>query len=164
MKCEKCGKNEATVYYEQTVNGVTHTMRLCPVCAQSAGLESFPAMGFWGEPFGGSSLWREVGSAAERRCPSCGTTERTLRKSGRVGCADCYAAFRDVLTPYLQKVHGATRHIGAAPAPAPDAPAPQQTDPLAALRTQLKAAVEREDYEQAARLRDEIRRKEGEDK
>ena len=160
MKCEKCGKNEAAMLYQQTVNGVTQTLHLCPVCAQSAGLGGFSTLGFWGEPFG-SSLWREMTGAAERRCPVCGTTERTLRKTGRVGCADCYAAFREVLTPYLQKVHGATRHIGAAPAAA-DTPAPPQAEPLADLRAQLKAAVEREDYEQAARLRDEIRRKEGE--
>ena len=60
----------------------------------------------------------------------------------------------------MRKLHGADRHIGAAPA-APEQP---QADPVEALRAQLKAAVESEDYEQAARLRDEIRRMEGEQK
>ena len=114
MKCEKCGKNEATMYYKET----------------------------------------------ERKCPTCGMTESQLRQSGRVGCPDCYSTFADILNPYVEKLHGATRHIGTAPA-APEQP---KQDPVEALRAQLKTAVENEEYEQAARLRDEIRRMEGEQK
>ena len=77
-----------------------------------------------------------------------------------MGCPDCYSTFADILDPYMQKIHGATRHIGAAPA-APEQP---KADPVEALRTQLKEAIEKEEYEQAARLRDEIRRIEGEQK
>ena len=87
-------------------------------------------------------------------------TESELRQTGRVGCPDCYSTFADILNPYVRKLHGADRHIGTAPA-APEQP---QADPVEALRAQLKAAVESEDYEQAARLRDEIRRMEGEQK
>ena len=76
-----------------------------------------------------------------------------------MGCPDCYSTFADILNPYVEKIHGATQHIGAAPA----AEQPK-TDPIEALRAQLKTAVENEEYEQAARLRDEIRRMEGEQK
>lgn len=96
----------------------------------------------------------------ERKCPTCGMTESELRRTGRVGCPDCYATFADILNPYVQKIHGATRHIGTAPA-APEQP---KADPVADLKAQLKAAVESEDYERAASLRDEIRRMEGEQK
>ena len=139
MKCEKCGKNEATMYYKETVNGVTREMHLCPECAQKENLggafeNAFQSMNhFWSDPFhsflGG-------------------------------GCPDCYSTFADILNPYVQKIHGATRHIGTAPA-APEQP---KADPVADLKAQLKAAVESEDYERAASLRDEIRRMEGEQK
>ena len=130
---------------------------------------------FWSDPFhsflggGFGSLWNDMlGEAAptatllgtERKCPTCGMTESELRRTGRVGCPDCYSTFADILNPYVQKVHGATRHVGTAPA-APEQP---KTDPVADLKAQLKAAVESEDYERAASLRDEIRRMEGEQK
>ena len=179
MKCEKCGKNEATMYYKETVNGVTRELHLCPSCAQKEHLggafeNAFSTTGhFWSDPFhsflggGFGSLWSDMlgtPSAAplgtERKCPTCGLTERELRQTGRVGCPDCYSNFADLLDPYMLKLHGATRHIGAAPA-APEQP---KADPVEALRAQLKEAIEKEEYEQAARLRDEIRRMEGEQK
>ncbi len=179
MKCEKCGKNEATMYYKETVNGVTREMHLCPDCAQKENVggdfeTAFKSMNhFWSDPFhsflggGFGSLWNDMLGApsatllgAERKCPTCGMTERELRQTGRVGCPDCYSTFADILKPYVQKLHGATRHIGAAPAGAEQ----PKADPVEALKAQLKEAIGKEEYEQAARLRDEIRRLEGEQK
>lgn len=178
MKCEKCGKNEATMYYKETINGTTREMHLCPECAQKEHLGSaFESAfqefgGFWSDPFhsflggGFGSLWQDMlGTPAatmldtERRCPTCGLTDHELRQTGRVGCPDCYQTFADILDPYVQKVHGATRHIGASPAAEP-----AKADPIDTLKAQLKTAIEQEDYEQAAHLRDEIRRLEGEQK
>lgn len=100
MKCEKCGKNEATMYYKETVNGVTREMHLCPECAQKENLggafeNAFQSMNhFWSDPFhsflggGFGSLWNDMlGEAAptatllgtERKCPTCGMTESELR-------------------------------------------------------------------------------------
>ncbi len=178
MKCEKCGKNEATVYYKETVNGVTREMNLCADCAQKENIgasfeNTFESMNhFWSDPFhsflgsGFGDMWNKMlGAPAtallgqERKCPVCGMTERQLRQTGRVGCPECYNTFSDILNPYVQKVHGATRHIGTSPVSSQSS-----ADPVAALRAQLKEAVEKEEYEQAARLRDEIRRMEGEQK
>lgn len=78
----------------------------------------------------------------------------------RVGCPDCYSTFADILNPYVQKIHGATRHIGTAPA-APEQP---KADPVADLKAQLKAALKAKITSAAASLRDEIRRMEGEQK
>jgi len=173
MKCEKCGKNEATMYYKETINGVTREMRLCPECAKKENIEksfenAFESMNhFWSDPFhsflgaGFGEMWGGLPGlpgvpalGEERRCPSCGMTESQLRETGRVGCPECYNTFSDILTPYVQKVHGSTRHIGTMPQQA------EKGDPVAALRAQLKEAVEKEEYEQAARLRDEIKRME----
>lgn len=178
MKCEKCGKNEATVYYKETVNGVTREIRLCPSCAKEENIgasfeNAFQSMDqFWSDPFhslsGGvfGNLWNELSGTPvalpgrQRTCPTCGMTESQLRQTGRVGCPDCYQTFADILNPYVRRVHGATQHIGTAPETAQQS----KQNPVAALRTQLKDAIEREEYEQAARLRDEIRRMEGEQK
>lgn len=102
MKCEKCGKNEATMYYKETVNGVTREMHLCPECAQKENLggafeSAFQSMNhFWSDPFhsflggGFGSLWNDMlGEAAptatllgtERKCPTCGMTESELRRT-----------------------------------------------------------------------------------
>ncbi len=170
MKCEKCGKNEATMHYKETINGVTKEMHLCQECAKSENLgAAFGNMGgFWSDPFhsflgaGFGDMWGQLLSnpvstliGEERRCPSCGMTESELRETGRVGCPECYATFADILNPYVQKVHGATRHIGAAPAQPKEQ---QQENPVEKLKAQLKDAIEKEEYERAASLRDEIRR------
>lgn len=164
------------MYYKETINGKAREMHLCPACAQQENLggafeQAFQSMDqLWSDPFhsllggGFGSLWNDMLAApaaiqpsAGRKCPTCGMTERELRQTGRVGCPDCYQTFSDILQPYVQKVHGASRHIGAAPAQA----AQPQADPVDALKAQLKEAIEKEEYEQAARLRDEIRRMEG---
>ena len=170
MLCQNCGKNQATTYYKETVNGQTREMHLCPDCAAkltggTAGFGSLFSDPFFSDPFG-SLLSSPFGGTAQaigggRRCPSCGMTESELRRSGRAGCADCYKSFSDILLPYIKKLHGAAAHVGAAPAPAADAPA---VNPVEGLKTKLSEAVQAENYEEAARLRDEIRRLEGEQK
>lgn len=174
MKCEKCGKNEANVYYKETINGVTKEMHLCNDCAEKENIgaafeTSFPSMEqFWSDPFhsflggGFGSLWNDMlptpkalnAVGTERACPTCGMTERQLRQTGRVGCPDCYKTFSDMLNPYMQKIHGADRHIGTSPIERQR----QEKNPVEALQAQLKQAIAEENYEQAAKLRDEIRR------
>lgn len=171
MKCEKCGKNEATTYYKETINGQTREMRLCAACAQEMQLGTSFESAFaglvggmntlWSNPFqtltGGSPLSAGT-KGAQRACPTCGMTEGALRRAGRAGCADCYRTFADILAPYIRQIHGADSHLGSKPAEE----APSAASPSDALRDRLQQAVEREDYEEAARLRDEIRRLEGE--
>lgn len=185
MKCEKCGKNEATTYYKETINGQTREMHLCTECAKEmnlggafqnafAGMAQSMASAFPGsvfsDPFhsmlgsGFGSLWNEMMGLpssphlleTERKCPTCGMTESQLRRTGRAGCPDCYHTFESILNPYIRRVHGADTHIGAAPQQsAPQAPV---QNPIEPLRTKLQEAVQSENYEEAARLRDEIRR------
>ncbi len=167
MKCGKCGKNEATMHYKETINGVTKEIHLCQECAESENLAFGNMAGFWSDPFhsflgsGFGDIWGQLLSnpvpaliGEERRCPSCGLTESELRETGRVGCPECYNTFADILNPYVKKVHGATRHIGSAPVQQK-----QPTEnPVEKLKAELKEAVEKEEYERAASLRDEIKR------
>lgn len=154
MKCQKCGQNEATVYYKETLNGQTHESHLCAQCAAEKNPSMFSSHFFSGSLFGNPLSKPQT---EDKTCPTCGLTLTNLCKSGKVGCADCYSAFEHVLLPYIKKTHGAAKHISAKQNTAkPD------ENPAETLRKQLQEAVSCEDYETAAKLRDEIRRLEGE--
>ncbi len=163
MLCQNCGKHQATAWYKETVNGQTRELHLCPECAAKLGgayaSNLFSADPFF-SPFFSDGLFSGAAQAISggRRCPTCGMTESELRRTGRAGCGDCYQHFKDILLPYIKKLHGAAAHVGAAPAPAADAPA---ANPLEGLKAKLSDCVKSENYEEAARLRDEMRRLEG---
>jgi protein arginine kinase activator len=97
----------------------------------------------------------ELGSATGK-CPKCGFSQTDFKKTGRLGCPDCYDHFSEGVESLLKSMHKGTRHIGKAPA------VWQQTkvyvDRLHSLQTKLDKAVAKEDYEKAAQLRDEISR------
>lgn len=170
MKCEKCGKKEANTHYKEHINGHAREMHLCGDCAREIHLDASFGQAFAGLQsgfFGFPSLFdsglstahaekpRGVLPDTERRC-SCGKTLRELRQDGRAGCAACYHTFADVLEPYIRRVQGADSHIGSIPQVAQTA-----HDPLESLKDKLQEAIKNECYEEAARLRDEIRRQEG---
>ena len=157
MNCEKCNAREATVFFEQTVNGETKAMHLCHDCAAKIKQEGF-FKGFslfddhlFGGLFGISAPERTAGKA----CPQCGATFADIRREGKVCCPACYAAFAAELEPTLRSLHGNVTHTGRAPAKR-RAIQSKQTK-LKDLREKLQAAVASEQYEEAARLRDEIR-------
>ncbi len=180
MKCEKCGKQEANLYYQETVNGQTRAMHICSACARELQMYTpfqQTVAGFsnsFGEILGVPSLFGSMASplfaggaeveAKNNRadtahtCPSCGMTLSELQRKGRVGCPDCYHTFAEVLTPYIKRVQGAESHIGSAPQQ--EECLPPEAHPLDALKQKLQEAIQSENYEEAARLRDEIRRKE----
>ena len=96
-----------------------------------------------------------VGELAEATCPDCGIKFMEFRAEGRLGCPYDYEVFRDELMPLLENIHGETRHSGKVPRRAPRNT--QQQTTLIQLRNELKRAVAAEDYEVAARLRDQIK-------
>jgi protein arginine kinase activator len=105
-----------------------------------------------------SGLQKDAGVA----CDQCGMTWAEFRQSGLFGCANDYVLFEKDLTPLLQRAHeGATHHVGKVPARrgGTGVPMKRQAD-LTKLRKELSRAVEAEDYERAAKLRDQIRQAE----
>ncbi|OYW15649.1 MAG: hypothetical protein B7Z55_14890 [Planctomycetales bacterium 12-60-4] len=92
--------------------------------------------------------------ADDNSCPNCGITFKEFRSQGRLGCAHDYVAFQEELLPLLENIHGEVQHVGKVPKRAPDAS--QQQFRLVKLKSRLRAAVDDEMYEEAARLRDEI--------
>lgn len=153
MICEKCGKREATVLYTQIINGHKQTLNLCSQCAgQDSIFDNFGSM----FSFGGFS------EPAAKRCPICSMTLAELTRSGKMGCGECYRTFRPQAEALLKRIHGSSTHIEAEGAPKDIQP--HKKTELEIMRDKLKEAIECEDFETAASLRDEIRKKEQEGK
>jgi len=101
----------------------------------------------------GTNLEPEAMSAI--KCPACGFTYQDFKKVGRLGCGDCYEAFKKQLDPLLKRIHGANRHIGKVPLMAGKTVKEDRT--LQDLKIQLEKAIRSEEFEAAAKLRDNIR-------
>jgi protein arginine kinase activator len=94
-------------------------------------------------------------SEPPRVCDQCGMSYQSFRRGGRLGCSHDYQEFAELLVPLLRRVHGNERHVGKTPKRIGRDLARRRY--ISQLRSDMKAAVAREDYEQAARLRDEIK-------
>lgn len=153
MLCENCKKNVATTYFKQTVNGKTTEIFLCDECAAKLGLDS----GIKSFGLGLSSMLPELFSRekdiAELRCPVCGTLYSSGGKDGMVGCDKCYDTFASRLDPVIKRMHGSRKHVGKTP----QSFAAKPEGKLDQLKRELKLAIEKEDFESAAKLRDQIK-------
>ena len=92
---------------------------------------------------------------SEMKCPACGFTYQDFKKVGRLGCGDCYEAFKKQLDPLLKRIHGANRHIGKVPLMV--GKNIRENASVQDMKTQLEKAIAAEEFEEAARLRDVIR-------
>jgi protein arginine kinase activator len=158
MKCDRCTK-VATLHVTEIEEGEVREIHLCESCSQSYIASSSPAAGSGeAQPAGMSEA--EQTAVEQLVCGTCQLAFREFRRQGRLGCPDCYVAFRDELLPLLENIHGATDHTGKFPQRAPDVSRKRQE--LMRLQNDLRAAIAEERYEVAAELRDRIRRLEGE--
>ena len=169
MKCHLCGKNEATIHYVEIVDGQKTSQWICLECAEKEGIalgEPAPLSHGGLEAFLGGMLSSTGGgqrSAPETHaegpvCEVCGYPYGQFRERWLLGCPACYGAFREQLLPVLRRYHGDVRHVGKVPrSRGPRAALGRE---VARLKSLLQQAVDQESYEEAARLRDEIREKE----
>ena len=170
MLCQHCKKNEATTVVKTMINGEYAEYRLCHECAHELGYDSmFPD---FSADFGGllssffSNALPAISGAAH--CNTCGSTLNDIKRTGKVGCADCYDTFFSELMPTIRNIHGNTEHKGKRPNVIEytvNEDKKDQTesaeDKLSVLRAELKKAIEDENFERAAQLRDEIKELEG---
>lgn len=159
MKCQKCTKAATLHITEVLGEDQFEELHLCEECAQKYLYE--PQQQKAGGPKGagpGALPEGEEGELPNRECPVCGIKFVEFRNSGRLGCPHDYQEFRDELTPLLENIHGETRHCGKTPRRLPQNK--QTQGELVQLRKQLHQAVTKENYEEAARLRDLIRQME----
>jgi protein arginine kinase activator len=157
MLCDACKKNEATVHLTQIVENKMQTIDLCESCSKSKGVD---------DPTGFSlaSLLMGLGSnqeapppveASDLHCPRCNFSASDFKKSGRLGCPECYGTFAEPLQSLLKSMHKGTKHSGKKPHGQQKQDTAQQ---LRILQAQLEQAIAKEDFETAVFLRDKIKK------
>ncbi len=155
MKCENCGEHEASIPVTRVDNGEAQTVNLCDKCAPLKGIASGTA------PHPAAGLLALLSSLGEPQpsedeaCAHCGTGAGDFRESGQLGCPECYECFAKQLRPLLKRLHGSDRHEGKKYVGARTSGDPRQVR-LDFLARRLERAVEVEDFESAADLRDQI--------
>ena len=152
MKCQKC-HNQAILHITEVLGEEQfEELHLCEQCANKYLYESQQKAG---KAAIAESGREEAGLFNQHECPSCGLKFVEFRNTGRLGCPNDYQEFRDDLIPLLENIHGETKHCGKTPRRMPQSQ--QALSELMQLRNRLKQAVTKEDYEEAARLRDRIK-------
>jgi protein arginine kinase activator len=167
MKCENCGKN-ASVHLTEIKNGKKIEKHLCEQCAaQNEGLGTAKSQHMPINELLTNFVMNHSGLATKgqelQACPQCGITWAEFRQSGLLGCEHDYPAFEKEMTPLLQRAHeGAAHHVGKVPTRRGGSGDPvKRALDAGKLKKELARAVETEDYERAAKLRDQIRQAEG---
>jgi len=158
MKCEHCGERAAEITLTEIESDEMRTLHLCSTCAALKGVGSGPAdsppIADLIAHLGSGGSGPAFGPDAEA-CEYCGTRVKDFRKTGRLGCPQCYVHFAGQLRALLRRVHGASQHMGkvymSSAVDIDDTEARLDT-----LRRRLARAVEIEDFESAALLRDQI--------
>lgn len=168
MLCEKCKKNQATVFYEENINGNKRSYSLCGECAAALEKEgdisfgyglsqdffALPSFGSFHDGLFGGLFGQTVSHAPQKTCRGCGSSFDDFRKNGKTGCPECYVTFGEELNDTIRSIHGNIKHVGRAPASMRRNR--EKQDKLAKLKEQLRDAISGENFELAAKLRDEI--------
>lgn len=162
MLCQKCGKNTATTHIKTIINGKVTEQNLCGYCAAKHGYSNFSDGSITGllSSMLGHTLKSENASF-EKNCACCGSTFANIAETGKVGCAECYKTFGQELLPYLKRIHGSINHTGKTPG-SKELVVTEVKDNVSELKRKLANLVAAEKYEEAAVVRDEIKRLEGE--
>ena len=157
MQCCVCKDREAKVHLTQIVGDKMQKVDLCEECAKAKGVND-PA-GFSLADLllglGASQEMEQAAGSSDLKCPHCGFTQADFKKAGRLGCSECYVTFADGLESLLKSMHKGTKHLGKAPQSLQQSR--DLSDKLKSLQKKLDKAVEEENFEQAAQIRDEIK-------
>ena len=162
MLCENCKKNNATTYFKRNINGNIQEVYLCSECAAKLNHGSTTASLF---DFFMPTQFRIRAEREQKKC-SCGTTFFNISKSGKVGCPDCYETFKNELAAILKRINGGENHTGRCPERLKNSkPQEKHTEKteipsknkVEDLRKKLEEAIKYENFEEAAKIRDEIK-------
>jgi len=157
MQCCVCKEKPATVHLTQIVGEKMQKLDLCEDCAKAKGFND-PTSFAMADLMLGLGASQELDASAagtEIKCPRCGFSQADFKKSGRLGCPECYQTFAEGLAGLLKTMHKGTRHVGKAPEALRQSR--EAGDRLKLLQKKLTKAISAEDYELAAQLRDEIK-------
>lgn len=166
MQCQECRKKPATVHLTQIINDEQTVQHLCEHCAKEKGEFHFDA----NPPFSIQNLLtglmnmesqspgQVIGYTMKTQCENCGLTYAQFGQIGRFGCSRCYSTFEERLLPLMRRIHGSTQHVGKVPNRAGGAVKLRRN--IEDMRQELQELVAKEEFEQAAQLRDRIRQQE----
>jgi protein arginine kinase activator len=162
MLCDICKKNDAVMHYTEVREGHNTEYNLCRECAELKGLSKSLniALSSLGGMLAGMirDIVNEKNEEKTAQCPECGMALVEFKKMGRLGCPGCYQTFSSSLKPLIQRIHGINGHLGKVIQPTlmgkPET-VPENT--IERLRLELQMAVQNEEYEKAAVLRDRIK-------
>ena len=160
MTCQLCKEREATVHLTQIIENEMKKVDICDQCAKEKQLHDPTTFSLADLLLGlGTGKEADVDEAAEGKtevkCPNCGFTQSDFKKSARLGCSECYEVFSEALTALLKGMHKGTQHRGKVPPRARRVVALDTA--VARLEKELKEAIAAENFEAAAKIRDEIR-------
>ncbi len=166
MTCQDCKKREATVQMTLIVKNEKSSLSLCQECALARGFHSpldnapFPLKDILeGIAKGNKPNKKSTDPADQLTCSKCGLTFEEFTQQGRFGCGECYAAFRPRLESIMRKIHGASLHRGRNPE-TQSLDSTHESIPVKEeerLEAELKKAIDSEDFERAAELRDKLK-------
>lgn len=159
MLCDVCRELDASVHLTQAVEGEVRQRHLCAKCAAEQGIETTvtaPPKNVLGEFL--QAVQQQAGATPSEsaRCTYCSMTLRDFRSTGRLGCSRCYTTFEPSLRELLRRVQGSAKHVGRRYVP-PEPEVLERATTIGELRDRLRRAIENEDFEVAATLRDQIR-------
>jgi protein arginine kinase activator len=159
MLCTICKEKPATVHLTQIVGDKMQKLDLCEDCAKTKGINDPTSFGLADLDLvlglGASQQLEQAAGGVELKCPRCGFTQADFKKSGRLGCPECYVTFAEGLRGLLKTMHKGTRHTGKAPEAL--RATRENADRMKTLQAKLAKAIKDENYEQAAQVRDEIK-------
>jgi protein arginine kinase activator len=161
MKCQDCQEQQATVHLTQIINNEKISLSLCKDCAAKRGFHSpldnvpFPLADILSGIIQQQFPQKSIEPMVDLKCSNCGLTFDNFTRQGRFGCGECYRAFRPQLEMIMRKIHGSSLHKGKLPISGGNQPLPIKEEER--LETELKKAIESEDFERAADLRDKLK-------
>jgi len=155
--CQVCEKNNATIHFTKIINGNVEERHLCDLCAKNNNDLDFDLPFSFQKIFTGLIDSIQEGQAKVKNisCPKCGLTYERFMKNGKFGCSNCYEVFKEDVESLLKGIHGHNEHNGKIPKRANKSIL--QKREIETLRIDLQNAIEDEDFEKAALLRDEIK-------
>lgn len=157
MICSICGQAEATIHLTEILNNQMVEIHLCETCAEQKGTDFKSHFNFNKLLASLADLGTEIRPehAAKQVCRTCGMTPEDFARTGRLGCANCYRSFEKLLVPILKRVQRDLRHAGKIPEKAPGTV--KRAFNLRELHDRLRKSVLAEEFEEAAKIRDQIR-------
>jgi protein arginine kinase activator len=160
MLCEDCQEHEATIHFTHIADNKKQVLNLCAECAEKRGFHNpLQSMTFPLGDFLASMVEKAYPGGSEEakhvECPGCGLTLAEFAKTGIVGCGKCYEAFHEQTDDLLRKIHGQSRHTGKMPSGSPERMEPLKEERR--LQEALRKAIETEDFEHAAEIRDRLK-------